>query len=105
MPREITPNGRLPGDVIQRIVRQNMGRFRACYEGGLRLNPALAGRVAVQFVIDRQGQVSVAQDGDSDLPNDAVRSCIVKSFYSLSFPSPDNGTVTVTYPIVLSPAM
>lgn len=104
MPREITTNGRLPRDVIQRIIRQNMGRFRACYEGGLRTNPSLEGRVAVQFIIDRTGAVSIAQDGGSDLPDPAVSQCIVKSFYSLSFPSPDNGTVTVTYPIILSPA-
>ena len=104
MPREITTNGRLPKDVIQRIIRQNMGRYRACYESGLRTNPSLEGRVEVRFVIDRQGQVSMAQDGSSDLPNDAVRTCIVRSFYNLSFPSPDNGTVTVVYPMVLTPA-
>ena len=55
-------------------------------------------------MIDRQGQVAMAQDGSSDIPSEAVRSCIVKSFYSLSFPSPDNGTVTVVYPMVLTPA-
>jgi hypothetical protein len=104
MPREITTNGRLPKDVIQRIIRQNQGRYRACYESGLRTNPSLEGRVEVRFVIDRQGTVSMAQDGSSDLPSDGVKSCIVKSFYSLSFPSPDNGTVTVVYPMVLTPA-
>ena len=104
MPREITTNGRLPRDVIQRIIRQSAGRYRACYETGLRTNPALEGRVEVRFVIDRAGQVSTAQDGSSDLPNDAVRSCIVKSFYALSFPPPENGTVTVVYPMVLTPA-
>jgi hypothetical protein len=104
MPREVTTNGRLPQDVIQRIIRQNMGRYRNCYESGLRTNPALEGRVEVRFVIDRQGQVSMAQDGSSDLPSDGVRSCIVKSFYSLSFPSPENGTVTVVYPMVLTPS-
>jgi hypothetical protein len=104
MPREIATNGRLPGDVIQRIIRQNSGRYRACYESGLRTNPALEGRVEVRFIIDRQGQVSVAQDGASDLPNEGVRTCIVKSFYALSFPSPANGTVTVTYPMALTPA-
>jgi hypothetical protein len=29
---ETTVNGRLPAEVIQRIVRQNFGRFRMCYE-------------------------------------------------------------------------
>jgi hypothetical protein len=104
MPKEISTNGRLPAEVIQRIVRQNMGRFRACYEGGLRTNPTLEGRVAVRFVIDRTGQVSVAQDAGSDLPDENVKQCIVRSFFSLSFPSPDDGMVTVSYPIALTPA-
>ena len=68
MPREIATNGRLPKDVIQRIIRQNAGRYRACYESALRTNPALEGRVEVRFVIDRQGQVSMAQDGSSGPP-------------------------------------
>ena len=34
-------SGRLPPEVIQRIVRQNFGRFRLCYENGLRSNPNL----------------------------------------------------------------
>ncbi len=104
MPREIVTNGRLPSEVIQRIVRQNAGRFRVCYESALRTNPSLEGRVGVQFVIDRSGAVSVVQDSGSDMPDPAVRSCVVKSFYNLSFPAPDNGTVTVRYPLVFTPA-
>ena len=38
-------SGRLPPEVIQRIVRQNYGRFRMCYEQGLARNPNLEGRV------------------------------------------------------------
>ncbi|MBK6461392.1 MAG: AgmX/PglI C-terminal domain-containing protein [Myxococcales bacterium] len=96
-------NGRLPPEVIQRIVRQNFGRFRLCYENGLRTNPALTGRVAVKFVIDRSGAVSTAQDGGSDLSDRAVVSCVVRGFGNLSFPQPEGGIVTVVYPITFSP--
>jgi hypothetical protein len=97
-------NGHLPPEVIQRVVRQNFGRFKACYEGGLRGNPNLAGRVAVRFVIGREGDVSSAANGGSDLPDAGVVSCVTRAFYGLSFPHPDTGIVTVTYPIVFSPA-
>jgi hypothetical protein len=100
----ITTNGRLPADVIQRIVRQNQGRFRACYEAGLTKNPSLAGRVTVRFVIGRDGGVSIAQDDGSELPDANVVACVVRSFQSLSFPAPSGGTVTVLYPLVLAPA-
>ena len=96
-------NGRLPPEVIQRIVRQNFGRFRLCYENGMRQNPNLSGRVAVKFVIDRSGAVSTSQDGGSDLPDQSVVQCVVRGFQNLSFPQPEGGIVTVVYPIIFSP--
>ncbi len=96
-------NGRLPAEVIQRVVRQNFGRFRLCYENGLRTNPGLTGRVATKFVIGRDGAVASAQDGGSDIPNQEVVRCVVRSFGNLSFPQPEGGIATVTYPIVFSP--
>ncbi|MFO0586177.1 MAG: AgmX/PglI C-terminal domain-containing protein [Polyangiaceae bacterium] len=98
-------SGHIPSEVIQRIVRQNFGRFRLCYENGLRTNPNLAGRVAVRFVIGRDGGVMSASNGGSDLPDASVVSCVVGGFRGLSFPtSEEGGIVTVTYPISFSPA-
>jgi len=96
-------NGRLPPEVIQRIVRQNFGRFRLCYENGLRTNPNLAGRVSVKFVIDRSGAVTTSSDGGSDLPDQGVVGCVVRGFGNLSFPQPEGGIVTVVYPIIFNP--
>ena len=96
-------SGRLPPEVIQRIVRQNFGRFRLCYENGLRNNPNLQGRVGVRFVIGRDGAVSNVGNGGSDMPDSGVVSCVVRSFYGLSFPQPEGGIVTVVYPIMFSP--
>jgi hypothetical protein len=96
-------NGRLPQEVIQRIVRQNFGRFRLCYENGLRTNPNLAGRVTVKFVIDRSGSVSTASDGGSEIPDQGVVQCVVRGFGNLSFPQPEGGIVTVVYPIIFNP--
>jgi len=100
---EPTTNGRLAPEVIQRVVRLNDGRYRFCYQSALRADPGLAGRVTVKFVIDRQGAVAFAADGGSDIPDEGVRQCVVRSFQALSFPQPENGTVTVVYPIVFSP--
>jgi hypothetical protein len=98
-----TVNGHLPAEVIQRIVRQNYGRFRSCYENGLRTNPNLTGRVTARFVISRDGSVANVSNGGSDLPDSGVVSCVLSAFYGLSFSAPDGGIVTVTYPIVLVP--
>jgi hypothetical protein len=96
-------NGRLPPEVIQRIVRQNFGRFRLCYENGLRNNPNLQGRVTVKFVIDRSGAVAMTADGGSDIPDSSVTQCVVRGFGNLSFPQPEGGMVTVVYPIMFNP--
>jgi hypothetical protein len=96
-------SGHLPPEVVQRIVRQNYGRFRMCYENGLRLNPNLTGRVTARFVIGREGAVTNAANGGSDMPDSGVTACVVQAFYGLSFPKPDNGIVMVSYPILFSP--
>lgn len=98
-----TTNGHLPPEVIQRIVRQNDGRYRFCYQQALKSNPELTGRVAVKFLIARDGSVAFSADGGSDIPDAGVRQCVVSSFTQLSFPPPDSGVVTVVYPIVFSP--
>jgi hypothetical protein len=99
-----TFSGSLPKELVQRVVRQNFGRFRLCYEAGLRGNPALTGRVAVAFVIDRSGNVAVASaDGSTDMADANVVSCVVRGFQNLSFPAPKDGTVQVIYPLLLAP--
>lgn len=96
-------SGRLPPEVIQRIVRQNYGRFRMCFEQGLARNPNLEGRVSVRFVIGRDGAVSNVANGGSDLPDSQVVGCVVNAYYGLSFPQPEGGIVTVVYPIMFAP--
>ena len=100
-----TVTGRLPPEVIQRIVRQNFGRFRLCYETGLKSDPALEGKVAVRFVIDADGGVSsAAQDPSTTLADKTVVSCVVRAFSTMSFPKPEGGgIVTVVYPITFNP--
>jgi hypothetical protein len=100
---QTTVSGRLPPEVIQRIVRQNYGRFRMCYEQGLARNPNLEGRAQVRFVIGRDGSVSNVQNGGSDLPDSGVVSCVINAYYGLSFPQPEGGIVTVVYPIMFQP--
>lgn len=100
-PGVLTLSGRIPPEVIQRVVRQHFGGVRGCYEMGLRTNPNLAGRVVISFTIGRDGAVGMV-NASGDMPAD-VTSCVAKTFYGLSFPAPDGGVVNVTYPISLSP--
>ncbi|MEP7122785.1 MAG: AgmX/PglI C-terminal domain-containing protein [Byssovorax sp.] len=98
-----TVQGRLPPEVVLRIIRQNFGRFRLCYENGLRTNPKLEGKVTVHFVIENSGVVtSVSTAQGTDLKDKAMTKCLEKAFMTLSFPQPDGGKVIVNYPILFS---
>ncbi len=93
-------SGRLPPEIVQRIVRQNFGRFRRCYESALGPSSNLSGRVTIRFVIGRDGAVGAAHDAGSTLGNPRAIRCIENAFKALSFPVPEGGPVTVVYPIL-----
>jgi hypothetical protein len=99
----VTVTGKLPSEVIQRIVRQNFGRFRFCYEGGLRTNPKLAGTVSTRFVIGKDGAPGSVSNAGSSMSDPAVVQCVVSHFWNLFFPQPESGVVIVIFPIVFSP--
>jgi TPR repeat protein len=101
---DATISGKLSSEAVQRVVRQNFGRFRLCYENGLKTNPSLKGKVTVRFTIGRDGTVANPGPGPSDLSDAAVVSCVVRSFSFLTFPAPESGAATVDYPITFAPA-
>jgi tetratricopeptide (TPR) repeat protein len=96
-------SGRLPPEVIQRIVRQNFGRFRRCYQSALERKPNAMGRVAVRFVIGREGAVSGTSVLQDDIGDVRFASCMVQAVAALSFPQPEGGVVTVSYPFLFTP--
>jgi outer membrane biosynthesis protein TonB len=95
--------GRLPPEVIQHIVRQNYTEFRLCYENGLRIDRNLRGEVRVRFVIGRDGTVTNVTNDGSDIPDANVVACVMRGYEHLCFPKPEDGIVTVFYPINFSP--
>lgn len=97
-----TVSGRVPPEVIQRIVRQRWGALRACYEDGLRRRGEFSGRVSVKFVVTHDGSVGTAMDAGSDISDKKTIECVVDVFRHLVFPAPD-GNITVVYPLMLAP--
>ena len=100
----MTVTSGLPPDVIKRIARQQFGRFHLAYKSRLRKNPQLAGNVVVRFTIGRDGRVLSASDHGSSLPDAAVVHDVVSAFMAMSFPTPEDGPIVVTFPIELTPS-
>lgn len=96
-------SGRIPPEVIQRVVRQSFGRFRLCYEQALGREPGLAGRVVLRFVIGQNGSVQSVNTRGSEIQDPTMLACVQRSMGGLRFPAPEGGIVTVAYPIVFAP--
>jgi TonB family protein len=94
--------GTMDKDIIRRIVRANINDVRLCYNQGLVKNPALKGRVSIQFTIAPSGKVAVSIVQESTLSDAAVGQCIAKAVKRWSFPPPEGGgNVVVEYPFIL----
>lgn len=100
--KEALIEGGLDGDLIADVVNRNMGQVRFCYEQGLQSDPALAGRVAIRFIIGSSGQVKLADIESTTLNSKTVEECIVMRLRSWKFPLPEGGVdVKVSYPFML----
>jgi len=96
--------GMMDKDIIRRIVRAHINEIRYCYNQGLAKDPALEGRVSIQFTIGATGKVAGAVVEESTLSDPKVGECMVKAVKRWVFPKPDGGgNVVVTYPFVLEP--
>jgi tetratricopeptide (TPR) repeat protein len=96
-----TVSGRIAPETIHAVVRRSFAGLRRCYEAGLGRDPNLAGRAAVRFSVGRDGAVAtVTVDGELDAVTNA---CLASAFRGLTFPAPEGGVITVTYPLTFSP--
>lgn len=103
IPEEATVgDGGLDSTLIADVVRRNLGQIRFCYEQGLQLDNALAGRVAVKWTIDASGSVKLAKVQNTTLNNKNVEECILRRLQTWKFPVPEGSQeVPVSYPFLL----
>jgi tetratricopeptide (TPR) repeat protein len=99
----VTVVGGLPKEVVRRIVRHVFGRFRLCYDNELRALPELRGVVTVRFVVRPDGVPSAATIVSNTTGRPALAACVAHWVATVRFPEPEDGKVTVTYPISFAP--
>ncbi|MBI4951958.1 MAG: hypothetical protein HY908_07990 [Myxococcales bacterium] len=94
-------SGRLPLEVIVRILRQNGARFVACYAKSASGAACRDARASLAFVIGRDGSISRAEPQPAATePQDLeLAACLAHEVYGLSFPQPEGGIVTVKMPL------
>ena len=86
---------------VARVVRNNLGAIRSCYERASRNNPALAGRLTLRFTVGESGRATSThvQGVDPDLDQ-----CVERAVQRWVFPVPACGAADYEYPVAVSPA-
>lgn len=103
--KEALVDGGLDFEAVADVIRRNMGQILFCYEQGLQLDPGLAGRVGVNFVVGANGQVKAANVGNTTLNSKQIEDCVVARLKSWKFPLPTGGVdVKVAYPFLFKRA-
>jgi TonB family protein len=84
--------GALDPVIITRILRQNMGAFNYCHQKELQVNPTVAGRMMIRFIISPNGSVtqSITTQSTGDGNLDA---CVTGRVRTLMFPAPKGGGI------------
>ncbi len=75
----------------------------ACYLPGKKRDPKLRGKVIVKFTINADGTAHPVEDQGSNLEDEAVIACVIRTIKALHFAKPVEGTVTVQYPFIFRP--
>jgi beta-lactamase regulating signal transducer with metallopeptidase domain len=90
---------RLAPEVIRKVVRDHYEGFRGCYEQLGQPLPATKARL--NFTIGRDGKVSDGEVESEEYP--VLGQCLDIVMRSMVFPPPQDGIVTVAYPVAFAP--
>jgi MYXO-CTERM domain-containing protein len=88
-------SGKLPPEVVTRVVRAHYPILRVCSEKASK--PDLAGTVVTSFEIGTDGKVASAKTETGTFGDKDVEACVLGVFQSIEFPEPEGGTVKVRY--------
>jgi hypothetical protein len=96
------PSDDIDPAIIGDAVRESSRFFQRCYESGRELNPELAGRVELRFLINTDGSIGKVVVVDTDLPLQ-IADCVVNAFYGLTLPQQESAVVA-QYPMFFQPS-
>jgi hypothetical protein len=92
--------GKVQAGRIQESIRGRSDDFGKCFKEGRGRGVPSSGAVKVRFTIDQTGKAKdAAAMPESEITDKKVQTCVLKTLSTLSFPAPEDGRVTITYPI------
>lgn len=100
---EPTISGDIDRRLIQSVIRQHVGAYRACYTAALAKLPNLSGKVMLRFTIDGKGVVTESAIASSTMANPPVENCLALAARRMKFPPSPGAPIHVNYPLVFQP--
>ena len=109
------PVGTFDKSLIDAEIKKHMNELMSCYSKSLTKNPALSGRLMIDFVIEKDGTVSNANASQDTLGSDTFTACILAEFEKMQFPAgmksdtvkehepSEERKVRVSYPLLFTP--
>ncbi len=94
---------------IKAAIAEGLPAIRECYDGWLQQNPALNGKMKVQFTIAEipgrdRAKVMRVEIADGGMGHLAMEGCVGNVFKGMRFERPEGGETRVTYPLSFSPS-
>lgn len=96
--------GKIDAEKVRGYIRNQLGGVRNCYEMQLKTDPNLQGKVKVIFSIGGTGDVASCAVSENTMSNSLVGDCVCRRVQRWRFPPPEEGTVTVSYTFIFTPA-
>ena len=94
--------GRLSRAQIQKVINEHVAQVQACYEKNLMRDHSLAGKITFDWVIAPTGSVASIRVRSSTMAGSSVSTCIMQEVRGSNLPTPEGGSVAVTYPFIFS---
>ena len=101
---EVGGSGEFDSNLVVQTIKTRLRAIQMCYEQQLRRNPALAGKVTIEFTIQPRGNVTDVRVKENSTGDSAVATCVANTVSGFRFnPGPEGGSVTYSYPFVFAP--
>jgi TonB family protein len=98
-------DGSLDRELVRRVIQENKGQIRACFESLLNRYPELSGTVQTQFTIGPNGQVLESKVTQTSTGSKELDLCVASRVRLWRFPKPKGGgMVVVSYPFLFKQA-
>ncbi|MEZ4254452.1 MAG: AgmX/PglI C-terminal domain-containing protein [Polyangiales bacterium] len=89
---------------VTKVIKGAQSALKRCYDTELKTNPAVKGKVVIEFTIEPTGTVSKSRAVENSSGSSSLGSCVEAAIKRLRWrKGPEGGSVTYQYPFVFAP--